>query len=431
MRHGVFVFFAPGDNVIRAPCRTGCALEIARKRMLHNDKRADATMHKMHPRRILSIGNFFSSLHFFLIVYVAGPYLATFLPDTQTGLVLALGAVGTLIAYPLMPHIVARYGARVTAIALASFIAVGLFVLAQQPPFWIAATCLVFVFATSPFIQYVLDLLLEATNTAVGEIGRVRTLFITAGNIALILSPIIIALLLNGSNQYWMIFLVAAVSLTPFITLLLFEKLPEAKPNMQAKLVESLQCILKKPDLRAVIGSNGVLQFFYHLAPLYIPLYLHGVLGMPWSQLGWMFAVMLIPFVLIEYPAGYIADRWIGEKELLTAGFVIIGISFSALAFVTVATPLSVLLAILVGTRVGSALVEAMAEGHFFKRVSTDDANTVTLYRMTRPIAALVAPLSASLLLLLTGNYAILFITMGLFIVVAGVWSTYFIQDER
>ncbi|MEK7201394.1 MAG: MFS transporter [Patescibacteria group bacterium] len=385
----------------------------------------------MHPRRVLSIGNFFSAMHFFLIVYVIGPYLATFLPDNQTGLVVAAGAVGTLIAFPFMPRIAGRYGVRKTAIVVASLLAIALLLLAGQPPFWLAAFSLAFVCATTPFIQYLLDLLLEATGVSDEETARVRTLYITAGNIALILAPLLTAFLLDGTNEYWRVFLVAALSLAPFITLFLFEKLPEQAPRRRARLLESCNCLMQQADIRAVIFGNGVLQFFYHLAPLYIPLYLHGVLGMPWSQLGWMFAVMLLPFVLIEYPAGYVADKWIGEKELLITGFIITSISFAALAFVTVATPLYLLLGILVATRIGSALVEAMVEGHFFKHVSTEDANTVTLYRMTRPVAALLAPLSASLLLFVTGSYFIFFIAMGVVLLGAGLGSTYFIKDER
>lgn len=386
----------------------------------------------MHPRQVLSIGNFFSSMHFFLIVYVMTPYLATFLPDDQTGLVISAGAVGTLLAYPFVPKIAVRYGIKRTAIIIATMIATALLLLAQQPPFWLAAFCLAFVCAASPFIQYLLDLLLEATGTETGEMGRVRTTFITAGNAALILAPLLIAFFLGGTNEYWRVFLVAAISITPFITLLLYEKLPEQRIEHPAKLIESCKCVFMDADLRAVAFGNGVLQFFFHLAPFYIPLYLHHVLGMPWSDLGWMFAVMLLPFVLIEYPAGYIADKWLGDKEILIGGFVLMSTAFGALAFVTATTPLYVVLIILIVSRLGSALVEAMVEGHFFRRVSSTDTNTLTLYRITRPLAALAAPLTASIILAITGgSYFIFFITMGTFLLVTGIGSTYFIRDSR
>lgn len=385
----------------------------------------------MHPRRVLSLGNFFSSMHFFLIVYVITPYLATFLPDNQTGLVVSAGAVGTLIAFPYIPRIVTKYGVRKSAIVIAATIATALLLLGGQPPFWLAAVCLAFVCAATPFIQYLLDLLLEATGASQGEMGRVRSSYITAGNIALILAPLIISFLLDGTNAYWRVFLVAAFSLAPFITLFLYEQLPEQRPKAHAKLIDSCRCIIADADLRAAAFGNGVLQFFYHLAPLYIPLYLHGVLGMPWSTLGWMFAVMLLPFVLIEYPAGYIADRWLGDKELLIAGFIITGISFASLAFVTSSTSLWIILAVLVASRVGTALVEAMIESHFFRRVSVEDENTVTLYRMTRPLAALTAPLLASIILAVTGSYLIFFISMGVLILCTGLGSAYFIRDVR
>jgi MFS family permease len=386
----------------------------------------------MHPKRVLYIGNFFSAMHFFLIVYVISPYLATFLPDTQTGLVIAAGAIGTLAAFPFMPHITKRYGARKTAVVLSSIIAVALMVLAGQPPFWLAAFCVALACAASPFIQYLLDLLLEAVSGAQGEIARIRAIFITAGNVALILAPLLISFLLDGTEEYWRIFLAAALSLTPFITLLLFEQLPETPPTHHARIIESCMCLWRARDVRAVIWSNFVLQFFYHLAPFYIPLYLHGVLGIPWSQLGWMFAIMLLPFVLIEYPAGYLADKWIGEKELLIAGFVLTALGTAALAFTTSTTPLLLILATLVVMRFGNALVEAMSDGHFFKRVSTEDANTVTLYRMTRPVAALIAPLSASLVLLVSGSsYTLLFGATAALVLVMGVGSAYFIKDDR
>jgi predicted MFS family arabinose efflux permease len=237
---------------------------------------------------------------------------------------------------------------------------------------------------------------------------------------------------LDGTNDYWRVFLVAAISITPFITLLLYEKLPEQRVEHPAKLIESCKCVFMDADLRAIAFSNGVLQFFFHLAPFYISLYLHHVIGLPWSDLGWMFAVMLLPFVLVEYPAGYIADRWLGDKEILIGGFVLMSISFGALAFVTSSTPLYVVLIILIGTRLGSALTEAMVEGHFFRRVSSADANTLTLYRITRPLAALLAPLTASIILALTnGSYFVFFTTMGALLLVTGLGSTYFIKDSR
>lgn len=386
----------------------------------------------MPPRRTLALGNFFSAIHFYLIVYVIAPYLATFMPADKTGLVVALGAVGTLAAFPLMPKLAGTYGAKRASIGTAFVVGVGLFILANQPPFWLAALALAFVCATSPFIQYFLDLLLEATNAAASETGRVRTAFITAGNVALIAAPLLIGWLLDSGNEYWRVFLVAGISLAPFIALFSIEKLPEGMPAAShPKLIDTCKCMVQDVDLRAASFGNLVLQLFYHLAPLYIPLYLHSVLGIAWSELGWMFMVMLLPFVLLEYPAGYIADRWLGDKELLTIGFIIIGVAFGALGFVTSTTPLYVIVLILVTSRIGAALVEAMVEGHFFRRVSAEDVNTVSVYRMARPLSALIAPVTASIVLVMTESYFVFFVTSALVLIALGVLSARQVQDIR
>ena len=75
----------------------------------------------MNPRSILTLSNFFASAHFFLIIYIITPYLATFLPDSETGLVVSLGALITLSVFPFMPELVRHYGARRLAMFFARY----------------------------------------------------------------------------------------------------------------------------------------------------------------------------------------------------------------------------------------------------------------------------------------------------------------------
>lgn len=387
-------------------------------------------MHSMHPRLVLSIGNFFGAGHFFLVIYIITPYLALFMPESQTGLVVSLGAFATLCFFPLMPRLVRRFGAKRMAIGLSFLQAVTVSVLALSPGMVFAILSIAVVCAISPLVAYQLDLLLEAATTEEGSTGRIRTLFITGASVALIAAPLLTGYLLDGTDAYWRVFLAAALSLTPFIALLAMERLPEGEPPSLGAMRATCSCLWSDPDLRAAALGNGVLQFFFHLAPLYIPLYLHTVLGFPWSDLGWVFAVMLLPFLFVEYPAGLIADRWLGDKELLVAGFIIMGIAFAAIGFVTASTPLTVIAALLFASRIGGALSEAMVESHFFRRASAQDANTISVFRMMRPVAALAAPLFASALLL-TGNYLFFFLVSGALIVALGIIVTIPLKDIR
>jgi hypothetical protein len=284
--------------------------------------------------------------------------------------------------------------------------------------------------AISPVLAYQLDLLLEATVRSEQETGRIRTAFLTAGNIALLVSPLVIGTLLDGGDRYDRVFFIASLSLVPFILVMFGARLPQGHIPVTRNLGEAFRNAWNDTDLRAVAVSMFMLQLFYHLVPLYIPLYLHTVLGIPWSELGWVFALMLVPFVLIEYPAGILADTRLGDRTLLIAGFAITGLSFALIATITVQTSIIVILLILIATRVGAALVEAMVEGHFFRRVSEQDTGTVGVFRMMRPIGALIAPLAGSLFLL-ASTYQELFICMGLAITIIGMMVASAVRSFR
>src|SRR3989344_5625719 len=366
---------------------------------------------------VLSIGNFFSAAHFFLIIYILAPYLATLMPAAVSGLAVSLGAVVTLIVFPTLPRLVRKYGPQKLGIFLAVLEMLILLALAANPTPLLAVLLAALACAVSPFIAYQLDLLLEATVTDEGSTGRMRTAFLTAGNIALVLAPIIVGILLDDDEQYGFVFLVAALTLVPFILVLTSGK-------------EACLCIARDTDLRAIAIAGAVLQIFFHIAPIYIPLYLHTALGIPWSELGWMFAVMLLPFVFLEYPAGWLADTRLGDRRLLAAGFVIMGLAIVATGLITVATPLGAIVLVLVISRIGAALVEAMVESHFFRRVSADDTDTVSAFRMLRPLGALLAPVIGSILLSVA-SYTTFFAVTGTGILLFGLWSVRMISDPK
>jgi MFS family permease len=272
--------------------------------------------------------------------------------------------------------------------------------------------------------------LLEATVSGEEATGRVRTAFLTAGNTALILAPLAIGLLLGATDAYERIYLAAAFSLIPLIVLFALHPMSEGRVPQMVRTRETLRAGFGDPDVRSVFVAYYLLQFFYYSAPFYIPLYLHSIIGIPWSTLGWVLSVVLIPFLLIEYPAGLVADRWLGDKELMVAGFIITGIALGLFGLVDAATPLLIIIALLAATRVGVALVEAMTEGHFFRRVSERDAGMVSVFRMGRPFAALTAPIAGSILLAL-GGYWWLFMGCGIIVGIAGVITALGIKDVR
>jgi hypothetical protein len=70
-----------------------------------------------------------------------------------------------------------------------------------------------------------------------------------------------------------------------------------------------------------------------------------------------------------------------------------------------------------------------MVESHFFRRVSERDANTISIFRMTRPLAALLAPVFASLILFSGGGYLAFFLVSGCLVAALGIVSAIGIHD--
>ena len=117
---------------------------------------------------------------------------------------------------------------------------------------------------------------------------------------------------------------------------------------------------------------------------IYTPIYLHSTLGFEWSELGIIFTVMLLPFVLLEWPAGELADRLWGEKEIMSTGFLIICVSLLIMPFI--GKVFWAWMVILFISRVGASLVETMTESYFFKHVKAEDTGLLSIFRLTRSV---------------------------------------------
>jgi predicted MFS family arabinose efflux permease len=161
---------------------------------------------------------------------------------------------------------------------------------------------------------------------------------------------------------------------------------------------------------------------------IYTPLYLHDYIGFGWQDIGIMFSIMLLPFLLLEGPLGRIADKWLGEKEFLAAGFVITAVATALIAFLR--EPSFILwTSVLFATRVGASMIEVMIETYFFKKISAGDADVVAFFRAVRPAAYVVAPAFAALLLSLI-SLSRLFIALAI-IVLAGLAFTIPLKDTK
>src|SRR3989338_7120911 len=176
-------------------------------------------------------------------------------------------------------------------------------------------------------------------------------------------------------------------------------------------LYRTILKVLRNRDIFGIFSANFILRFFYSWMIIYTPLYLHNHLGFSWSEIGPMFTIMLVPFVLLEIPAGRLADSRYGEKEIMSLGFIIAAVSTAALSFIAVKS-FWLWASLLFLTRVGASLIEITTESYFFKHICSSNSNTLSFFRMTAPLALIFGPLSATAFLFFF-DFKNLFLVLG------------------
>lgn len=139
------------------------------------------------------------------------------------------------------------------------------------------------------------------------------------------------------------------------------------------------------------------LEFFYTFMTIYTPLYLHTVLGFEWSVIGVIFAVALVPFLFLQWPAGKLADLFIGEKEILIVGFLFVGFSLLFMPFL--GAGVIVWATVLFCSRIGASLIETMTDSYFFKHVNAEDAGLLSIFRLTRPASVILGSAAGAIAL--------------------------------
>jgi MFS family permease len=136
----------------------------------------------------------------------------------------------------------------------------------------------------------------------------------------------------------------------------------------------------------------------------------------------------LLPFIFIELPLGELADKRYGEKEIMSIGLIIIALSSALMSFVTDANFI-LWTAILLTTRIGAAMIEIMTETYFFKKVAITRANITSAFRTVRPLANVVSPIVAIILLPIV-SFKFIFTVLGL-IMFVGLRYSLALEDTK
>lgn len=336
--------------------------------------------------------NFIVSFHLFLIVYFNSNFLSNEgLSDRSVSLVYIIGSLVGILGLLLLPKILHTLGAYKTVLTLIFIEFVFFLILALTKD--LSTTLLAFLgyLLCYPLILVCFDIFLEGTIKNEDTTGGIRAIFLTVTNSVLIIAPLTAGFLLSGEN-FSSLYLIAGSFLIPLFVIIAWYFKDFTDPKYcQITYGPTIKKFSKEKNLRNIFIAHFALRFFFSFMVIYTPLFLHNTIGFSFSTIGFLFAIMLLPFVIFEIPLGKIADRWLGEKEILIAGLLIAGLSTIVMSFTT--TSVFLLWALLLfTTRIGASAIEIMTESFFFKQVTENDADTISLFRMLRPLGYIAGP---------------------------------------
>lgn len=376
--------------------------------MLHRTKNP-----ARHAFIVLSTLMFFFSAQVSLTIYIDSSFLKSAVaetpslaktvlwsnPENMVGVLYTFAALVTFLLLLWAPKILARcgnYRATLTILVAHILLLLGLAIFETA---WLIIPMFIVEIALISTLYFNFDIFLERYSKDQNT-GLVRGLFLAIGSLAWMIPPTFAGKIVETSG-YAKVYFTGALLVMPMVFLLVrylhdFKDMSYDTGNIAISQKE----VHENPNIWSILATNFFLHFFYAWMVIYAPIYLHEHLGFSWPDIGLLLTIALSAFVIFPTITGWIADRWLGEKELLAAGFLMMAATSAILPFLPdAASGFWIWALVLFLGRTGAATVESMNEAYFFKQVDGRNATLIGYFRRSRPTALIAAPLIASALL--------------------------------
>ena len=340
----------------------------------------------------IAVIGFIYTLHAAIPYYSNSSFLALFADEQTIGYIYMAGAAVSILGFLLAPPFIRRLGNYATAMILVCIQILLFFGMIGLTSPQALAIIFILQFAVVSLISLSLDIFLEGYTDA-KNVGSVRGFYSATLNASWVVAPLIGAMLINGDSNYRSTYIAALAMLFPLLYLI-YRNFPRFKDPNYSHLSpwQLTKHVSSNKNWIKLFIANIILQVFYSWMVVYSVVYMNMTIGFSWEEIGLILVVMLIPFPLIQYPLGKLADKRYGEKEIMAIGFAIMGFSTMILSFLSMKSVFIWALVLLI-TRIGAAMAEIMIETYFFKTVSPRDSAALGLFRITRPISYFLAPL--------------------------------------
>lgn len=345
------------------------------------------------------------------LAYITSSYLKISIGINKIGLFYFAAYFIILLILLNLHKIIKKLGKSNTFFTFLCFKITALLTLIMIPANGFSPLVLIVFLVSGGAAAVCLDIILESFSTN-GKSGRIRGMHLMILNTGFIFGPIVSTqILANLSYQvaFSLSFFLEVLILT--MSLLSLSHINHATRE-DLKIIDIAKKILKRRNVLRIYYISVTLEFFYALMIVYSPIYLRD-LGMSWGNIGLAFTVMLTPFVFLPYLIGYLADKRLGEKEMLI--FAIFFITIGTIAvYLTNSVNVLIWALVLLLTRIGAAMIDTLRDSYFYKKINGDDIDLIDFFRTAVSVGYISATVFSFILL-------IFFPTRNIFILLAVV----------
>lgn len=383
---------------------------------------------KLNRRKIklVNIISFFSGFSQAILAYILSSYFKQVLGMEKIGLIFSITYLIIFLLLINLHKIVRRFGKSDSYFTFLTIQIIALFILAFSPASAWSALFLAVYIIFSNLSVVSMDFILESFSVDRMS-GRLRGMYLTLLDAGFILGPLISTSSLEKFN-FRGVFLIALIFYI-IILLMALSGLRGINHKFLGRMdiMDIIKKIWKRKNVMRIYYVSFILESFYAIMIIFTPIYLRE-LGMDWQQIGLIFTVMLIPFIILPYPCGWLADTKYGEKEMLFGACFIMGFATLAIYFIGPAT-LTTWAIILLMTRIGASVIQTLRDSYFYKRIDAYDVDIIDFFRTAVPLGYVFSMIASTILLLfLPLNYIFIFLALLTF---TALYPIFKMEDSR
>jgi len=363
-----------------------------------------------HNRKIIYFAGFLYSIPIALASYINSSFISSFVGEQFVSVVYVLGSICSILALVLAPKVFRKIGGYKFLLLIALLDALSFFAFALARNAWSVVIIFILGFSLNTLLIFSLDELLKISSKD-PTLGKIRGIYLIVCNFAWIVAQALFGTILGGFS-FREIYLVSFLVMLLFllISFLTLKNIPDPRYD-KIKSFKYIKEFFKIKNLFRAYGLSFLIQFFYCWMIVYTPLYLYAHLGFSWREIGIIFAIMLLPFILVPFPLGKYADK-VGERKILMWGFTIASLSTFALFFMGRHDILMWILFLFL-TRVGASAIEGTSDAYFFKHIKSENEEFVGVYRSASPVAYITGPLVALGVFIFLPSFNFIYIVLG------------------